>query len=152
MEKQTLKPFFIAGISVSTSNENGQAAIDIPALWNKFRSEDLAGKLVGRQSDDVYSVYTAYEGDHTQPYTTLIGYPVENLDHLPEGIEGLAIEGGQYEHFTASGNLSAGVVFEAWVNIWNSALPRAYTSDFEVYGAKAQDPQNAVVDIFIAVK
>lgn len=152
MEKQTLKPFFVAGISVRTANGNGQAATDIPALWSRFRSEDVAAQLKGRLSEDIYSVYTEYEGDHTQPYTTLIGYQVENLDHVPEGMQGIAIEGGDYEQFTAKGALAKGVVFEAWLNIWNSAIPRAYTADFEVYGAKAQDPENAAVDIFIAVK
>lgn len=152
MEKQTLKPFFIAGIFVRTSNANGQAVTDIPALWDRFRSEDIAGQLKGRLSDEVYSVYTEYDGDHTQPYTTVIGYAVENNDHLPEGIKGFLIGGGPYEKYTAKGVLSEGIVFDAWVNIWNSDIPRAYTADFEVYGAKAQDPENAVVDIFIAVK
>jgi predicted transcriptional regulator YdeE len=31
-------------------------------------------------------------------------------------------------------------------------LDRSYTADFEIYGEKAQNPENAEVDIFIAVK
>ncbi len=31
-------------------------------------------------------------------------------------------------------------------------MDRAFTADFEVYGEKAQNPSDAEVDIFIAVK
>ena len=31
-------------------------------------------------------------------------------------------------------------------------MKRDYTADFEVYGEKAQNPENAEVDIFVAVK
>jgi len=31
-----LESFKVIGISVRTTNENGQAAKDIPFLWNKF--------------------------------------------------------------------------------------------------------------------
>lgn len=44
-----------------------------------------------------------------------------------------------------------GIVFEAWLEIWNLDIPRAYTADFEVYGEKTQNPADAEVDIFIAV-
>jgi predicted transcriptional regulator YdeE len=30
-------------------------------------------------------------------------------------------------------------------------LPRNYSADFEIYGEKAQNPQDAKVDIFIGV-
>ena len=73
MKKETLKPFFVIGISVRTSNENGQAANDIPALWNRFRLENIGAKLINKTGDEVYSIYTDYEGDYTQPYTTILG-------------------------------------------------------------------------------
>lgn len=148
-QQTTLAPFFVIGISVRTSN-NGPSATDIPALWDRFRTEDLAGQISGIISNDVYSIYTDYEGDYTQPYTTILGFKVANLDEIPDGMRGISIEGGNYVKRTAKGNLLAGVVFEAWVNIWNSELPRAYTADFEVYGAKASNPEDAEVEIYIA--
>ena len=39
-----------------------------------------------------------------------------------------------------------------WIKIWNSDLNRIFTSDFEIYGEKAHNPENAEVDIFIAMK
>ena len=152
MEKQTLRSFPVIGITVRTSNAEGRAAKDIPELWAKFWATDVAAKIPGRTDNDIYSIYTAYEGDYTQPYTTLIGYKVENLEHIPEGFTGLLIEEGPYMKCTARGRLSEGVVFNAWTEIWNTELPRAYTADFEVYGERSHNPDDAEVDIYLAVR
>ncbi|ACU05879.1 GyrI-like domain-containing protein [Pedobacter heparinus] len=152
MKNQIIHSFPVIGITVRTSNADGSAAKDIPELWDRFWSANIAAQIPGVISNDVYSIYTAYDGDYTQPYTTLIGYRVENLDHIPEGLSGLLIEGGSYQQRSVKGNLLKGVVFDAWVDIWNSDIPRAYTSDFEVYGEKAQNPEDAVVDIYLSVK
>lgn len=53
---------------------------------------------------------------------------------------------------TVKGNILQGLVFEAWTKIWNSNIDRKFSADFEVYDERAQDPENAEVDIFIAVK
>jgi predicted transcriptional regulator YdeE len=37
------------------------------------------------------------------------------------------------------------------MKIWQSNLDRTYTTDFEVYDERAQNPANVVVDIFIGV-
>lgn len=66
---------------------------------------------------------------------------------------GIEIEGGRYQKFTVQGKMPDAVV-EQWQTIWSrdKELNRRYTADFEVYGAKAQDPGQAAVDIFIAVE
>jgi predicted transcriptional regulator YdeE len=147
-----IQPFYVIGIAVRTTNENNQAATDIPALWNTFITGDVAAKIPDKTDQSVYSIYTDYEKDHTRPYTTILGCRVANLDNIPEGMVGKAIEGGTYTAFTAKGKPDEGIVYNEWVKIWNSELERTYTSDFEVYGPKAQDPANAEIDIFIAVK
>lgn len=45
-----------------------------------------------------------------------------------------------------------GAVYNEWVKIWNSELERTFTADFEVYDERSQNPENAEVDIFVAVK
>jgi predicted transcriptional regulator YdeE len=144
--------FHIIGISVRTSNENGQAANDIPALWNRFFEEDIPSKIQNKISEDLYCLYTDYEKDHTKPYTTLLGYKVKDLDAVPEGLTGATVSGKTFELVTATGKLNEGAVFKAWTKIWNSSLDRAYSGDFEVYGPKSQDPENAEVDIYIALQ
>lgn len=152
MEKQTLGTFPVIGITIRTSNAEGHAAKDIPELWAKFWATDVAAQLPNKVSNDVYSVYTAYDGDYTQPYTTLIGYRVHHLDEIPVGLTGLMIEGGTYLKTTAKGKLSDGVVYNAWNEIWNTEIPRAYTADFEVYGEKSLNPDDAEVDIYLAIR
>jgi predicted transcriptional regulator YdeE len=41
MRNQKIQKFSVIGISVRTTNENGQAGQDIPALWQKFMSENV---------------------------------------------------------------------------------------------------------------
>ena len=149
--KMTVQPFSVIGISVRTTNENGQSSADIPALWQRFMLENIAEQIPGKYSPDIYCLYTDYEKDHTKPYTTILGCRVNSLDTIPDGLTGITVAGGDYKPFAASGNIFKGAVFETWVKIWNSGLSRAYSTDFEVYGEKATDPENAVVDIFVAV-
>ena len=147
-----MEPFDIIGIAVRTTNENGQAGQDIPALWNKFMSEGIAAKIPNKIDDSIYCIYTEYEKDHTKPYTTILGCKVENLNNIPADMIGKSFGEATYNQYLAKGNLSEGVVFEAWTKIWNSDLDRTFTADFEVYGAKAQNPTEAEVEIFIGVK
>ncbi len=152
MNTQEIKTFSIIGISVRTTNENEQAAKDIPALWNKFMTEGIAEKIPNKIDDTVYCMYTDYEKDYTKPYTTILGCKVLNTDMIPEGMIAKTIPNEEYTLFCAKGNLIQGAVINEWIKIWNSDVPRAYTTDFEVYGEKAQNYENAEVDIFIAVK
>jgi len=150
--KMNIQNFSIIGISVRTTNENEQSAKDIPAIWNRLLSEEILSKIPNKVSNDIVCVYTDYEKDHTKPYTTILGAIVSNLDLVPEGMTGKTIEGINYEKFTAKGNLAEGIVINEWIKIWNSDLKRTFTSDFEIYGENAQNPENAEVDIFITIK
>lgn len=147
-----LQSFSIIGISVRTTNENGQAAKDIPALWNRFITENIAANIPGKTDQSIYCVYTDYEKDHTRPYTTILGCRVDSVDNIPAGMASKTINEQNYTLHTAVGNLLQGAVYNEWMKIWNANLPRTFTADFEVYGEKAQDSDNATVDIFIAVK
>jgi predicted transcriptional regulator YdeE len=152
MTTQKINLFSIIGIAIITTNENGQSGIDIPALWNKFMTEGVLERIPNKIDNTLYCVYTDYEKDHTKPYTTVLGCKVESLESIPDGMTGKTIEGGNYILHIAKGNLLQGLVFNEWVKIWNSNIERSYTADFEVYGEKALNPENAEVDIFIAVK
>jgi predicted DNA-binding transcriptional regulator YafY len=152
METVKIDPFQIIGISVRTTNENGQAATDIANLWSKFMAEGVLDRIPNKVDQTVYSLYTDYEGDHTQPYTTVLGCRVESLDTIPEGMVGKSFGGGKYVKTTAKGDLTNGLVVNQWSKIWAAALDRRYTADFEAFGAKAQNPKDAEVDFFVAVK
>jgi len=152
MSNQNIQKFSVIGISVRTTNENGQAGQDISALWNTFITEGIAEKIPNKIDSSIYCIYTEYEKDHTKPYTTILGCKVANLNTIPAEMVGKTMEEATYTKHIAKGNIFQGIVFNEWTKIWNSDLDRTFTADFEVYGEKAQNPENAEVDIFIAVK
>jgi len=114
-------------------------------------SSQAADQIPGKIDDTLYCVYTDYEKDHTAPYTVILGCRVHSRDQLPEGMTSVSIKAGNYVEFTAKGNIMEGIVYHTWLDIWASGLDRAYETDFEVYGPKAQDPGNAEVPVFIGV-
>ncbi|WP_299109956.1 GyrI-like domain-containing protein [uncultured Tenacibaculum sp.] len=144
--------FYVVGISVRTTNENGKAMQDIPALWQRFMTEKVGDQLSNRIGEESYAVYTDYEKDHTKPYTMILGYRVENLNDIPEGMIGSKIETANYKKFIAKGDLTKDAVVNEWMKIWNSDLQRTYSADFEVYGSKAQNPTDGEAEIFIAIE
>lgn len=152
MNKQTIPSFHVIGIAVRTTNEHGQSGTDIPALWEKFISGGMLAKIPEKMNDTLYCIYTDYEKDHTRPYTTILGCRVENLDNIPEGMVGRTIEEAGYKKFTAKGDLMNGAVFSEWQKIWNTDMPRAFKTDFEVYGSAAWLPEGAEADIFVGLK
>jgi predicted transcriptional regulator YdeE len=151
MNTTLIEQFYIIGIAVRTTNENGQSGTDIPLLWHKFISENIAAQIPNKIDEAVYSIYTDYELDHTKPYTTILGCRVANLENVPEGLTGKLIEGGPYAITTVKGNLNENIVFNEWQKIWSADIPRTFKADFEVYGAKAQNPADAEVDILLSV-
>src|SRR5690606_22001317 len=96
MEKVTIEKFSIVGLAIRTTNENGQAARDIPALWKRFMEERVADYIPDKADNALYCIYTDYEKDHTRPYTTILGCKVQNLNIIPEGMTGRTFEEGEY--------------------------------------------------------
>ncbi|PCH69072.1 MAG: AraC family transcriptional regulator [Bacteroidetes bacterium] len=146
-----LNSFKVIGISVITTNENSQAMTDMGQLWNNFYSQNIISKIPDKISNDVYSIYTDYESDHTGAYTAIIGCKVNSLDTIPEGLIGKAFNGGKYIKLIAKGKMPDAVI-NIWKEVWNKNFIRKYTADFEVYGEKSRDPESAEVEIYIAIE
>ncbi|WKN43518.1 GyrI-like domain-containing protein [Tunicatimonas pelagia] len=152
MQKVKIEPFNIIGISIRTTNENGKASNDIAELWQKFMSENTLTKIQNKVGTEIYSLYTDYEGDHTKPYTAILGCKVENLDNIPNGMVGKSFSGGTYTKTTAKGDLMQGLVVNQWSKIFEMELDRTYNADFEIFGEKAQNPSDAEVDFYVGIK
>lgn len=152
MEYKTLAldAFYIVGISIRTTNQNNQAQADIGLLWDRIFTENWAGKIPNRLSDEIYSTYLDYSSDYTAPYTYVLGYKVPNLENIPAGFEGYAIAPANYHVYTAKGKIPQ-CIHEVWMHVWHNEANRTYKADFDLFGAKAQDPENAEVDIYIGV-
>ena len=152
MIKTKLEPFWIVGIDKRTTNKNEQAAKDIPELWNAFMVNNTIQRIPNKVNDTIYAVYTNYKSDHTEEYSTIIGCKVANLNNIPEEMTCIKIDNSYYSRFTAKGDLTKGVIYEEWMKIWGTNLDRKYTTDFEVYGVEARNPNDAEVDIYVAIK
>lgn len=150
MKNSNINPFNIIGLAVRTTNENGQAVKDIPVLWGKFLGENKIADIPGIVENNIHCVYTDYEGDHTKPYTVLLGMKVSSLENIPEGMTGMSFAGGNYSKHSYAGDLTTGLVTNAWHEIWKTSTDRAFTADFEVYDASKPNPNDTAVDIFIA--
>jgi predicted transcriptional regulator YdeE len=147
-----LEPIHLIGLSFKgkTTNANGQAAIDCGNHWQEFEQGGYAGKIPGTVTE-LYAVYHDYESDHTGSYSYFIGGKVAPGTAVPEGMDSLVIAGGKYKEIIATGKMPD-CIAGAWRDIWASGFERAYTADFEVYGPKSTDWNNAEVSIFLAMK
>lgn len=151
MQQVEIQPFHLIGITIRTTNQNGQAAQDIPLLWQRFMKEQIPQRIPNKVDDTVYALYTDYEGDHNLPYAVFIGCKTENLNEIPEGMTGKSFNGGKSVKFTAKGDLTNGLVINQWMKIWEMDLDRSYTTDFEVYKGQSNDLSDIEVEFFIAV-
>ncbi|MDR3693575.1 GyrI-like domain-containing protein [Mucilaginibacter sp.] len=145
-----VSPFYLAGITVRTTNQNGQSQKDIGGLWQRIMQGNLLVKLKGKLSDDIYCVYTDYESDYLGFYTCLIGCRVASLDHIPDGFAGITIAAGKYHVYYPEGKFPE-KVHVAWQEIWKSDIKRAYTADFDVYSADARSFEETEVKIYLAI-
>ena len=145
--------FYVIGISVRTTNEAGQAKLEIPALWAKFFAENVKAKIPNKIEEDknLYCIYTDYEKDFTKPYTAFLGCKVAHLKDMPDGLSGKTIKDGDFACFNVTGDLSAGIVYDEWLKIWQLPLPRIYAADYEVYNENVLATGKGQVDIYIAV-
>lgn len=152
MNNTSIQKFYVIGISIRTTNENGQSAIDIETLWTKFWDEDIQNQIPNKINNDIYAVYTDYETDHTGPYTAIIGLPVNSLENIPDGFVSTTIERSVYKKFISKGKMPETVV-NTWMEIWqDNTLNRTYTTDFTIHGKKYYNGDKAEVETYISVK
>jgi predicted transcriptional regulator YdeE len=142
----------VIGMAIRTSNENFHK--EAPILWERFHKAASSAKIANRLNDAILAVYSEYDGDYTLPFTYLIGYEVENLHAIAEGMKGIEVSEASYAVFTASGPFPESMA-KAWNRIWNADLKRLYTVDFEIYTSDFNpfNPQHhPEVKIYIAVE
>lgn len=130
--------FTVMGITCRTTNENGQAAEDINALWQRFFEEAVGEAIPDKDGSAIYAVYHGYEGDHTKPFSLTIGCRVlgaAKANPAP-GLESVFVEKGDYRVFAATGEQPRALM-ETWGAIWAAQdLNRAFRTDVEIYGPR----------------
>lgn len=125
--------FDVVGLSIITDNQSGTD--DINALWEQFFKDQIGQKVTHKTDDIIYAVYHDYQGDHEAPYRLTIGYRV-NSNETPQTLHRVTIQTGEYAALSAAGEQPRALI-ETWQAIWSSEdLPRAYKTDFELYGPR----------------
>ena len=150
MTTATLGAFHIIGISVRTTNVNNKALKDIGELFGNFVGQNIMEKIPNKMAEDIYCVYTDYESDFNGPYTAIVGCKVSSLNDIPTGLIAKAIPDSKYQVYRSTGKLSVSLS-KTWEGIWNTDLNRRYSADFDIYGEKARDYENAEMDTYVAI-
>lgn len=140
----------IVGIAVRTSNQNGQAQIDLEKLWQRFYADDIPSLVSGKKTNDLYCVYTDYDSDHNGSYTAVLGYSVHNETRLPDNLTKTTIPAGNYHCYISEGKLPESLI-ETWQHIWHTAINRSFTTDFDVYESDLRKGADNVVKTFVAI-
>ena len=130
---ERITSFTVTGLSLVTSHKSATA--DINALWEKFFKDSIGTKIPNKADDNIYAVYSDYQGDHTKPYRLTIGYKVTDQSPPPQEMHSITIEARDYAALSAQG-LQPKSLIETWTAIWESDMNRAYQTDFEFYGPK----------------
>ena len=96
----------IMGIFTRASNAEPHRIGD---LWRRFHTMGNGKAVAERLTDVNYGVYCEYEGDHTKPFTVVIGCAVPHDAEAPEGMKAITVKAGNFAVYKAHGELPQGV-------------------------------------------
>jgi predicted transcriptional regulator YdeE len=150
--------FTVVGIAVRTSNaEQMTAARPIGKQWERLFKEGVLAAIPNTADEKIVTVYSEYASDKDGEYTYLLGARVRKVESVPAGMTVRNVPAGRYAVFTSERGPVQKVVVEMWRRVWETpknALggDRTYKADFEVYDQRAQNPADAVVDLYVAVR
>ena len=150
--------FTVMGIAVRTSNaEQMTEARPIGKQWERLFREGVLAAIPNKADGNIVAVYTEYASDKDGEKTYLLGARVTKMESVPAGIIVKNVPAGRYAVFTSERGPVQKVVVGMWQRVWatpKDALggDRTYKADFEVYDQRAQNPADAVVDLYVAVR
>lgn len=148
----------LAGIAARTTNANEMSGNGkLGPLWGRFWSEQIAARIPNaKEPGTSYGCYCDYENGAMGEYTMLIGASIDLHAEAPAGMEVVEVPAAKYAVFTTERGPLVEVVTRAWQSIWKWSLSsgeeRTFTGDFERYDERSANPQDAQVDIYIAIK
>ncbi|MGN6531056.1 MAG: GyrI-like domain-containing protein [Ginsengibacter sp.] len=151
MNKTKKSEFKLIGLKLGhkTTNEGGRSSVDCGNLWQKFETENFAGRIPDKAGNEIYAVYFDYESDYTKQFSYFIGCKVKIDTDALKGMDSLIIPAGSYTKVIAKGKMPD-CVANSWKGVWSSDTDRAYKYDFEIYDERSKDWSNAEVEIFVS--
>ena len=142
-----LKEKIVVGISAKLSNNDPEMPQIIGGLWEKLYQGGIYPTINNKVNQRAIGLYYDYTSSDFQSYTTLVGNEVSKSENSE--LTTKIIPAGKYAKFSVHGNMQTAVA-NAWAEIWQIPLDRAFTGDFEEY--LNADFENADIDIYIAIK
>src|SRR5713101_4548425 len=149
-----LPNILVIGIEAHTTNAKEATAEGvIPRQWGRFFQEGILEKIPNKMGSNIYAVYSDYASDRNGEYSFMIGARVKDGTAPPHGMVAKRVPAGRYAVLTSEKGPLPKVVPGGWQKLWeledDGKIKRAYRMDFEIYDQRAQDPQNAQVDIYV---
>jgi predicted transcriptional regulator YdeE len=150
--------FAMVGIAVRTSNaEQMTPERPIGKQWERLFKEGVLAAIPNRADANIVALYTEYASDKDGEYTYVLGARVTKVDSVPAGMVAKNVPAGRYAVFTSERGAVQKVVVEMWQRVWSTPKSslggdRTYKSDYELYDQRAQNPVDAVVDLYVAVR
>ncbi|OLS27020.1 MAG: hypothetical protein HeimC3_04870 [Candidatus Heimdallarchaeota archaeon LC_3] len=145
-----LESFIVQAMKRRTTNENNLATNDIKALWDKFYKENISKKISHKKSSDILALFTEYEKDYFKSYTYYLGHKLKKTGLRSKDLYFLVVPKGKYAVIEVSEPFPDSI-FNAWNNIWNSDIKRAYTVDYEVYGPEYFREKEKSMKIYLSI-
>ncbi|MGB6977326.1 MAG: GyrI-like domain-containing protein [Gammaproteobacteria bacterium] len=150
----------LIGLTIRTNNvdESQPETAKIIKLVQHYWQERIAEQIPHRKNPGVtFSAYTDYASNEHGDYTYFIGEEVSSIANIPQGFETATIPAGKYQKFTTESGKIPTVVIQAWQQIWQMSNVqlgghRNYQTDFEVYDQRANNPNDAILDIYIGIE
>ena len=137
----------VIGIELRTTNE--EAFRTIPLHWKRFTEEDVPGRIAGKQSADVYAVYTHFQNagrDNLGLYSLVLGVSVDAAAAVPQGFTRVTVPASLRAVFpVAKGRFD--LVGAKWQEIWaRGDLAKTFIAEVERYRPTGE------IDILIGIE
>lgn len=150
----------LVGITIRTNNadEMTNEKAKISSTLSYYFENNLPEKILYRVNPGTtYCAYTEFESDENGEYTYFVGEEVSSFEKLDPIFKKLIIPAGLYTKFSVGPGKMPHICIDAWKSIWKMheadfGGKRAYLTDFEIYGERALNPENASLDIYIGLK
>ena len=121
----------VMGLHTRASNTELNKIGDV---WAKFHASGDHEIVAARLNNMHYCVYCEYEGDHTQPFTVVVGCEVPEGTPEVDGLRAVRIDAGKFAVYKRLYE-RPNPVFAMWEEIWQTPLDRRYQADYDRYGA-----------------
>lgn len=149
--------FTVVGVAVRTNNAKEATDSFIGKQWGRLMQENLLAKIPNKADSNIVAVYTNYASDKDGDYTYILGARVTKDAPIPYEMVTTTVPSGRYAVFTSERGPVQQVVLATWKRIWATLKnepggDRAYKADFELYGERAKNPADSVMEIYIGIR